>query len=292
VKRYSLALLALFLALHIAAPHSLKAATSCSAQINTKTGAVQVSASGVATNPLWGVTSTSATQTFFDQNTCFSQSGGTLKKCSLQDPQTQAGVIPPPGCFVCIVDDGPNDCCSFIKGCVPTQACVGGSSGAQKKKFYLSKTLVQGNQALTACASGYHMASRLEIRQVSNFTYDTTLGILTADSGQGPPTGGIAIGVACNPPAPPPLICQVNAAGWLRTGFDSSGNPFVNGADGSRTNCFTWTSNSASNTGNYAQLLSEGHCPNCSESSIRNGPLWIETGAVCSAFFPVWCVED
>ncbi len=55
------------------------------------------------------------------------------------------------------------------------------------RKFYLTKTYHNGAQALSACATGYHMASMWEIHQPSNLRYDTDLGFIVADSGFGPP---------------------------------------------------------------------------------------------------------
>src|SRR5436309_14626346 len=55
-----------------------------------------------------------------------------------------------------------------------------------RRRFYLTKESFQGNQAITACASGYHMASRFEILDVSVLQYDTGKGLTTDDSGAGP----------------------------------------------------------------------------------------------------------
>ena len=64
-----------------------------------------------------------------------------------------------------------------------------GSLRCNGRKFYLSKQTFQGNQALHACAAGYHMASWWEIYDASAVEYDTTLWQTTDDSGSGPPTG-------------------------------------------------------------------------------------------------------
>src|SRR5215207_4149301 len=73
----------------------------------------------------------------------------------------------------------------------------------QRKSFYLTQTLHNGSQALTACAEGYHMASLWEIFDTSNLRYDTQLGHTSPDSGFGPPTA-------------------VGSRGWIRTGSENS----------------------------------------------------------------------
>ncbi len=56
------------------------------------------------------------------------------------------------------------------------------------RKFYLTKTLHTGAQALSACATGYHMASLWEIHDPTNLRYNTELGFTSgSDSGFGPP---------------------------------------------------------------------------------------------------------
>ena len=46
-----------------------------------------------------------------------------------------------------------------------------------RKSYYLTQTTHMGNQALTACASGYHMASLWEIFDTSNVRYNTVVGL-------------------------------------------------------------------------------------------------------------------
>jgi hypothetical protein len=53
--------------------------------------------------------------------------------------------------------------------------------------FYVTPGLFAGNQVLTACASGYHLASIWEIRDPSNFAYDTRRGLRNASYQAGPP---------------------------------------------------------------------------------------------------------
>jgi hypothetical protein len=75
----------------------------------------------------------------------------------------------------------------------------GGQPQLGPRKFYLTQTLDNGSQALSACAAGYHMASLWEIFDPSNLKYDTTLGVTQADSGSGPPSK------------------ETTASGWIRT---------------------------------------------------------------------------
>ena len=49
------------------------------------------------------------------------------------------------------------------------------SDGKGARKYYLTLPQFEGDQVLTACARGYHMASLFEILDTSNLRYDTTL---------------------------------------------------------------------------------------------------------------------
>src|SRR5207245_10636606 len=70
-------------------------------------------------------------------------------------------------------------------GCMPSLHRIPANG---RRRFYLTNESFQGNQAITACASGYHMASRFEILDVSVLQYDTGKGLTTDDSGAGPPS--------------------------------------------------------------------------------------------------------
>ena len=59
---------------------------------------------------------------------------------------------------------------------------------AARRKYYLAPVGVGGNGALTACATGYHMASLWEIIDPSKLEYTTDLGDARTDSGSGPAT--------------------------------------------------------------------------------------------------------
>jgi hypothetical protein len=76
-----------------------------------------------------------------------------------------------------------------------------------QREYYLTTAPVVANQALSACAAGFHMASLWEIQDPSNLDYNIVLGYaLNADQGHGPPTfDGIGV-----------------ISGWVRTGGASS----------------------------------------------------------------------
>ena len=136
-------------------------------------------------------------------------------------------------------------------------------------RYYMTKEKHQGNTALTACSTGFHMASLWEIFDPSTRQYDTTRGRTTADSGQGPPSDDLA---------------------WVRTGFTSSiGNP--TGKDAAtfagRANCAVWTSNSAEEDGSFAGL----HANWFFDEGTRTDP-WFGSTAACSFEKFVWCAED
>ena len=78
------------------------------------------------------------------------------------------------------------------------------------RQYYLSRLYVRANEALSACAEGYHFASIWEIADPSALEYNTALGLPSPDSGQGPPT---AINLWGNP-----FVTH----GWIRTGYASS----------------------------------------------------------------------
>ena len=127
------------------------------------------------------------------------------------------------------------------------------------RKFYLTTLTVQGNQALTACADGFHMASLFEIFDVSDLRYDTTLGQTADDSGFGPRTGNL---------------------GWIRTGFASNNQDDLAGIG----NCLVWTSTNGNGT--VAQLANLWDAPGSIISQ------WEASSVLCNSLNQVWCVEN
>ena len=122
-----------------------------------------------------------------------------------------------------------------------------------ERSFYLTPTEYDGNEALTACAAGYHFASVFEIRELASLSYNTDLGRTSDDSGSGPPASEV---------------------GWVRSGKVSS-------AGG---NCHVWTSQNAIDFGTMGSLsLSE---------TFLGKPPWEYGFGGCDWTLGVWCVSD
>jgi hypothetical protein len=131
----------------------------------------------------------------------------------------------------------------------------GGGICSERRRYYLTEDQVQGDQALGACAVGFHMASLWEIFAISNLAYDTVLGRGLADSGEGPPS---------------------IVTGWIRTGLATT----------TARNCAAWTSSESGDFGTIAGLnILEG---------IPSEGLWASAGSgqACFVNDQVWCVED
>ena len=62
------------------------------------------------------------------------------------------------------------------------------TSPLSMRQYYLSKASVHSYEAPGVCASGYHFASLWEIMDPSGLKYNSTLGLTSYDSGEGPPT--------------------------------------------------------------------------------------------------------
>lgn len=125
--------------------------------------------------------------------------------------------------------------------------------------LYLTNGTFDGAHALTACTTGYHMASIWEIHEPSNLRYDTALGFNLADSGSGMPTG---------------------YGGWIRTGFVADTSSNVGTA-----NCNVWRSGSAPDFGTTVVF----------EAGFNTGPPsspLVGNTTSCSAPNMVWCVQD
>lgn len=141
------------------------------------------------------------------------------------------------------------------------------------RRFYLTREQAyKGNQALTACASGFHMASMWEIVDPSNLKYDTTLGATTADSGFGPPT---LVAVSAE------LIFN---RGWVRTGARSAS---LSAGDPGTRNCDAYTSDGATAVGTVAWLPVDW----ATTVLHPTAPFDAEV-ARCNTPQQVWCVQD
>lgn len=130
------------------------------------------------------------------------------------------------------------------------------------RHFYLTEANHAIDEVLTACASGYHMASLWEILDVSNLTYDYDhpAAHTKADSGHGPPSYWY---------------------GWVRTGFFSSGSTTAGTG-----NCQNWSDTTAANSGVSVRLSRTW------ESAPGDISTWDATSFTCNFSGPVWCVGD
>jgi hypothetical protein len=130
------------------------------------------------------------------------------------------------------------------------------------RHVYVTTAFYLPAQALSACASRYHMASLWEILDLSNLIYDYNHpdAATQSDSGSGPPS---------------------EDAGWVRTGYSSS----ATNAAGTG-NCNNWTSSSASSYGTVARLTRQW------ETAPSQADLWDVLPYPCNLSGRVWCVRD
>ena len=128
------------------------------------------------------------------------------------------------------------------------------------RRFYLTPGALPGNQALTACDAGFHMASRWELQQLSTLRYDASRGFVHG-------------GLSDQLPGPPS-----NEAGWIRVGMP----PLVSNSP-AFANCNAWQSGSNADYGTFANLIA-------SEPTLAGS---FTLGATrCNISFNVWCIED
>ncbi len=120
------------------------------------------------------------------------------------------------------------------------------------RRYYLTQTTHPGDQALSACAAGYHMASLWEIHDPSHLLYDTDLGVTIDDSGSGPP---------------------VAVKGWIRGGVDAE-------------NCNDWQSTTG--MGTTARLPQVWTV----EPFLTKVDPWDAGAESCTYSLAVWCVEE
>jgi hypothetical protein len=157
----------------------------------------------------------------------------------------------------------------LLSGSIAPENPVGAQTGISAfvpqgsgRHFYLTKTNYATNQALTACASGYHMASLWELYGVSNLIYDYghPAAYTKADSGHGPPSYWY---------------------GWARTGYDSSSS-----STAGTGNCNNWSSISSTVYGVSVRLSRMW------ETAPGDIGPWDATSFTCDYTGPVWCVGD
>jgi len=129
------------------------------------------------------------------------------------------------------------------------------------RHFYVTSSQYATNAVLTACASGYHMASLWEILDVSSLTYDYDPAVAktNTDAGYGPPASW---------------------NGWVRTGSTTSGSSTTG-----MGNCQNWSSVSGSDYGVSVQLISAW------ETTPGDISTWNANSYPCNYIGPVWCVK-
>jgi hypothetical protein len=133
------------------------------------------------------------------------------------------------------------------------------ASSAGMRGYYLTTTDHNGASTLTACANGYHFASLWGIMDPSKLKYDTTLGDMNDDSGQGPKTA---------------------RWGWVRTGYDNN----ISSTAG-QGNCDAWISYDGSDQGTGAYLP-------VTWTSGQDIHVWKVAPMTCDTNTSVWCVAD
>ena len=138
------------------------------------------------------------------------------------------------------------------------------------RHFYLTRTLHTPIQAPSVCADGYHFASIWEIADPSSLRYNTTLGVSSPDSGEGPPSTNTGRG---GYPVP--------ARGWVRTGYEawSSDTP-------GQANCSGWGTNSEFARGTVVTL------PSTWTGGEQDIGVWNTEVRTCDTHNRVWCVQD
>lgn len=144
------------------------------------------------------------------------------------------------------------------------------AASAGLRGYYLTQGRYNGADAdgtdgngAGVCAEGYHFASLWEILDPSNLKYDTDLGMVRDDSGQGPPTF--------------PFF-----GGWVRTGYYSSDSSIPG-----LGNCNAWSSSSGEHSGTTAYLPNDW-------TAGQDIHVWEVDTATCdiAALLRVWCVAD
>jgi len=139
-------------------------------------------------------------------------------------------------------------------------------AGVRARRFYATFTPVHANQALSACAAGFHMASLWELRSPSPLSYDNErAGNLSGDLGTGPPS---------------------NYVGWVRTGLPGSATDSRPGI----ANCANWTSGNSTDFGT-AVRLDNTWVPSPPAAPLSTWP-WVPVALQCTVSVSVWCIED
>lgn len=151
--------------------------------------------------------------------------------------------------------------------CIGSEGC---SWVDTRRRFYVTlESTIDGNEALGACESGFHMASLWEILDITQLRYDTTRGAVSDDVGSGP---------------------NSFHGGWVRTGYAGlSGNP-----NPGHANCNGWTTESDAGWGTIARLVSywQDDVEILSYPGNFRTDWWASATATCDTNQRVWCVEN
>jgi hypothetical protein len=136
------------------------------------------------------------------------------------------------------------------------------AAASGSRKYYQTSATFTGSQALTACASGYHMATLAEIFDTTVLDYASEVpgAAVGADSGGGPP---------------------YSITGWVRTGVGSGVNNQVGAG-----NCSLWTSTNVAHFGTTVALH-----PDWLGAATNISP-WAGVTFTCNNARRVWCVQD
>jgi len=139
---------------------------------------------------------------------------------------------------------------------VGRNVCEDDLCGDGRPRYYITEEEFRADLALTACDSGFHMASMWELFEPSALHYDVRRGFGAADSGSGAP--------------------QLHA--WIRTG-----SPVSDGGVPGDLSCEGWERGDSNASGT---LVAFG------VDDWISGIIWDSAEALCSNTIPVWCVED
>ena len=149
------------------------------------------------------------------------------------------------------------------------QATVNDGVQGKPMMYYLTKNSFDGGDAITACDSGFHMASISEIQDPSHLQYamsNSSAYVPARDEGSEPPAA---------------------LDGWVRTGLPSAGpDPFSRSDD-----CDLYTTRSIVVSGTTVHLLSlwDVDAPNTNPDPVR---WWLSSATTCASNLRVWCAED
>jgi hypothetical protein len=134
--------------------------------------------------------------------------------------------------------------------------------------YYLTSATVPPTKALTACASGFHMASLTELSNFGtlhyyyNYSHAVNLGI--AVQGHGPP---LAI------------------PGWIITGYDIGEAETI-------SNCNNWTSTDGVSYSGTVASIGLAADPTPYDNFTVNSIVWNIAYQQCGALNHVWCIAN